>query len=130
MKTKFNISLGPLEREILCLVWRMQRQHQTVTAKQVQISLSSQHALAYTTISTILKRLTNKGLLQCHKNKGVNHYRSLQAPEKTLKSLVHEWLHNMLDSFGAPALAAFADEFSRLPPEQLEEFKQQLKSHG
>ena len=127
MAAEHQLSLGPLEREVLCAVWQLQRTHASITAKQVQQHLMPDRSLAYTTVSTILNRLTAKGLLSCQKHKAVNHYRSLTPPDKTLKSIINHWLHNMLDSFGQQALAAFADEFNNLPADQLEQFKQQLK---
>ena len=56
-------SLGPLEKEVMDIVWQQKK----VSVKQVAVELSNTHSLAYTTVLTILSRLWKKGLLERNK---------------------------------------------------------------
>ena len=69
-----KLSLGPLEAEILEIIWNLR----VVTVKKVhdQILQDPERELAYTSVTTVLQRLTQKGWLKCS-NKG----RSLEQIE-------------------------------------------------
>src|SRR5688572_15406737 len=58
-----NLSLGPLETEILNLVWELG----SATVKDVheRILADPDRELAYTSVTTVLRRLTEKGWLSC-----------------------------------------------------------------
>ena len=60
-----QLSLGPLESEILHIIWDLT----TVTVKDVHQRILSDpdRELAYTSVTTVLKRLTEKGWLACEK---------------------------------------------------------------
>ncbi len=60
-----QLSLGPLECEILNLIWDLG----TATVKQVheQILTNPDLELAYTSATTVLNRLPKKGWLACEK---------------------------------------------------------------
>ena len=60
-----QLSLGPLETEILHIVWELG----SVTVKDVhdRILTDPDRELAYTSVTTVLRRLTEKGWLRCDK---------------------------------------------------------------
>ena len=60
-----QLSLGPLEAEILNIIWELS----SVTVKDVheRILADPDRELAYTSVTTVLRRLTEKGWLACDK---------------------------------------------------------------
>ena len=58
-----KLSLGPLEAEILEIVWSLG----TATVKDVhqKILANPDRELAYTSVTTVLRRLSEKGWLTC-----------------------------------------------------------------
>jgi predicted transcriptional regulator len=60
-----QMSLGPLEREILSIIWELG----SATVKDVheRILADPERELAYTSVTTVLRRLTEKGWLACDK---------------------------------------------------------------
>ena len=52
--------LGPLEAEIMHLAWKRSG---PVTVREVVDSVGARHNLAYTTVATVMERLSNKGFL-------------------------------------------------------------------
>lgn len=60
-----QLSLGPLETEILEIVWELG----ITTVKDVHERILSDpnRELAYTSVTTVLRRLTDKGWLTCNK---------------------------------------------------------------
>ena len=55
--------LGPLETEIMQLLWQEERS----TVKKVHRRLSQQREIAYTTVMTTMSRLAEKGVLNRHR---------------------------------------------------------------
>ena len=55
-----GIFLGPTESELMELAWRLDR----ITVKKALFELKRENKLAYTTVMTVLNRLTEKGLLK------------------------------------------------------------------
>jgi len=58
------VFLGPTESKLMELIWR----HKRLTVKKALYSLGPENVLAYTTVMTVLNRLTEKGILQKEKN--------------------------------------------------------------
>ncbi|MBU0984192.1 MAG: BlaI/MecI/CopY family transcriptional regulator [candidate division Zixibacteria bacterium] len=65
------VFLGPTASRIMEILWR----HDDLTVKEAMFYLGSDSSLAYTTVMTILNRLTDRGLLARHKSGRVYRYR-------------------------------------------------------
>ncbi len=53
------VFLGPTEAQLMDLLWK----HENLTVKQALYHLGGSADLAYTTVMTVMNRLTDKGLL-------------------------------------------------------------------
>lgn len=76
---KFSVPLGSLEAEIMEILWRHSG---WLSAPEVHQELNEQRDLAYTTVSTVLIRLWNKGLLERQRDGRAHAYRTLTSREE------------------------------------------------
>jgi predicted transcriptional regulator len=121
-----QLSVGPLEAEILKIVWELE----TVTVKDVhdRILADPDRELAYTSVTTVLNRLTSKGWLVCNKqNRSFTWQpRISQAEARALRA--YEQLNQFLAVGNADVVAAFADSLDQASVEQLDAIAQRLKA--
>ncbi len=123
--TSNDISLGPLEKQVLDIVWNQGE----ATVQDVRRAQSLQEKnLAYTTIMTILKRLTDKGVLDRHKEGRAYVYEPLRSKQSFLRNLVKQTIDNLVDRYGEPALAAFLEEAESLSEEERSRLLKQLET--
>jgi predicted transcriptional regulator len=122
----FNLSLGPLETEILQIVWQLD----SATVKDIhdQILSDPDRELAYTSVTTVLNRLTQKGWLSCDKQERsfVWYPRISAAEAQTIQA--YEQLQQFLAVGNPDVVAAFADSLDRASIEQIESIAQKLKA--
>jgi predicted transcriptional regulator len=122
----FNLSLGPLETEILQIVWQLD----SATVKDIHDRILSDpdRELAYTSVTTVLNRLTQKGWLKCDKQERsfVWYPRISAAEAQTIQA--YEQLQQFLAVGNPDVVAAFADSLDRASIEQIESIAQKLKA--
>jgi predicted transcriptional regulator len=82
--------LGPLEQEVLELVW----QRGTASVRDIHWALNER--LAYTTLMTTLDRLFKKGLLARHKDGRAFCYSPHATPEELARGLTRRALDGLL----------------------------------
>lgn len=123
-----KMSLGSLEKEILEIVWHLKK----VTVKDVhdRILVDPNRELAYTSVTTVLRRLTKKGWLTCQKEKKG---RAFQWEAKISRQQAHtiqayEHLNSFLAVGNADIVASFADRLDTASLEQIEEIADKLKA--
>ncbi|EKQ71000.1 putative transcriptional regulator [Leptolyngbyaceae cyanobacterium JSC-12] len=121
-----NLSLGPLEREILHIVWELG----TVSVKDVhdRILEDPDRELAYTSVTTVLNRLTNKGWLACDRQGRSFAWRSLISQEQAKALEAYEQLNQFLAVSNPDVVAAFADSLDQTSVEQLEAIAAKLRA--
>ena len=124
-----KLSLGSLEQEILEIVWELGK----VTVKDVHDRILSDpnRELAYASVTTVLRRLTNKGWLSCQKQKKKGRAFQWEAKlsrqqAKAIKAYDH--LNQFLAVGNADVVAAFADSLDTASVKQLEAIAEQLKA--
>ena len=118
-----NISLGPLEREVMKYIW----QKKSCTAGDIVKSLSENREIAYNTIQTIMTRLVDKGLLT-RKLQGKTHiYKAIVKKESTILSLVNQSMNNFIGQFGEEALVAFVDGLDHISDETRQKLIKKLQ---
>jgi len=100
-----NISLGPLEQQIMKYVW----DYKDCTARDVLTSLSPEHKVAYTTVQTIMTRLVNKGIIKRTLVGKAHVYSPLLKKQGILKSAISQAMSGFLTRFDEDALVAFVD---------------------
>jgi predicted transcriptional regulator len=122
----FNLSLGPLETEILQIVWQLD----SATVKDIHDRILSDpdRELAYTSVTTVLNRLTQKGWLKCDKQeRSFVWYPCVSAAEaQTIQA--YEQLQQFLAVGNPDVVAAFADSLDQASIEQIESIAQKLKA--
>lgn len=119
-----QLSLGPLEAEILDTVW----QFGCATVKDIHDRILSDpdRELAYTSVTTVLNRLTKKGWLVCDKEGRAFYYRPMVTKQQAQAIEAQEHLHRFL-AVGSPEIvAAFADNFDRASVDQLKEVARRI----
>ncbi len=121
-----QLSLGPLEREILQIIWELD----TVTVKDVhdRILADPDRELAYTSVTTVLNRLTNKGWLACDKQGRSFTWRPLVSREQAKALHSYEQLNQFLAVSNPDVVAAFADSLDQTSVEQLEAIAAKLRA--
>jgi predicted transcriptional regulator len=119
-----QLSLGPLEREILNLVWDLGE----VTVRDIhqQILADPDRDLAYTSVTTVLKRLTNKGWLVCNKQDKSFIWRALVSRAEANALFAYEQLNQFLAVGSPDIVAAFADQLDQTSIDKLNAIAQKL----
>lgn len=120
-----QLSLGPLESEILQIVWELG----CVTVKDVhqRILADPDRELAYTSVTTVLKRLTNKGWLTCKKDGKVHLWQALVTREQAQSIQAYEQLNRFLSVGNPDVVAAFADQMDQTSLDKLDAIAQKLR---
>jgi predicted transcriptional regulator len=120
-----QLSLGPLEREILEIIWAVG----TVTGRDVhqQILADPDRELAYTSVTTVLKRLTAKGWLSCDNEDKTFVWRALLTQAEADSLLAYEKLQQFLAMSNPDMVAAFADQLDQSSVNQLEAIALKLR---
>jgi predicted transcriptional regulator len=121
-----QLSVGPLEAEILNIVWELG----SVTVKDVheRILTDPDRELAYTSVTTVLRRLTEKGWLACDKQERIFSWRPIVTRSEAEVLKAHEQLHRFLAVGNPDVVAAFADSLDSASLEQLEAIAQRIQA--
>jgi predicted transcriptional regulator len=121
-----QLSLGPLETEILHIVWELG----SVTVKDVhdRILTDPDRELAYTSVTTVLRRLTEKGWLACDKQERAFYWSPLVTKEHAQMIEAHEKLHKFLAVGNPDVVAAFADSLDYASCEKLEAIASRIQT--
>lgn len=121
-----QLSLGPLEQEILEIVWQLEK----ATVKDIhdQILADPDRELAYSSVTTVLNRLTKKGWLDCHREGKAFVWtaRVTETQAKAVKS--YEQLQQFLAVSNPDVVAAFADSLDTASIDQLTAIAERLKA--
>jgi predicted transcriptional regulator len=120
-----QLSLGPLEREILNLVW--DRGEVTVRDIHQQILADPDRDLAYTSVTTVLKRLTNKGWLVCNKQDKTFIWQARVSRAEANAIFAYEQLNQFLAIGNPDIVAAFADQLDQTSIDKLDAIAQKLR---
>ncbi|NEN91175.1 BlaI/MecI/CopY family transcriptional regulator [Okeania sp. SIO2B3] len=121
-----QMSLGPLETEILNIVWKLD----CVTVKQVHeyILADPDRELAYTSVTTVLRRLTQKGWLICDESERAFVWRPLISRREAEMLRAHQQLNKFLEVGNPDLVASFADSLDSASIEQIEAIAEKLKA--
>lgn len=120
--------LGPLEREVMGLIWR--RPDETVEVSVRDIHLTFEGRLAYTTLMTTLDRLHKKGLLTRRKKGRAFFYSPRFSPNEFERGVARDVINTLLGrgSGGVePILACIIDAVSERDRALLDELERLIK---
>ncbi|MGA1284290.1 MAG: BlaI/MecI/CopY family transcriptional regulator [Prochlorothrix sp.] len=121
-----QLSLGPLETEILELLWAMG----SPTAKEIHdlILQDPNRELAITSVTTVLQRLSQKGWVTRQKCQGVFRWQAQVSRSQAQILQSHDRLQEFLAVSNPDTIAAFADRLDQASVEQLEQITARLKA--
>ncbi len=116
--------LGPLEQEVLELVW----QRGTASVRDIHLAIGAR--LAYTTLMTTLDRLFKKGLLARHKDGRAFCYSPQATPEELARGLTRRALDGLLGrslNGVEPLLACIVDAVTEHDRELLDDLDRLIR---
>ena len=121
-----KLSLGPLEAEILDIIWDLK----VATVKNVheRILQDPERELAYTSVTTVLQRLTSKGWLKCSKKGKAFSWQPLISREQAQVLRSFEQLNGFLAVSNPDVVAAFADSLDTASLQQIEAIASRLNN--
>ncbi len=121
-----TLSLGPLETEILEIIW----QHNGATAKRIheQILDNPDRELTYASVSTVLNRLVAKGWLSRKKHRRAFIWQPCLSQREAQVLQAHHQVKQLLAVGDAEIVAAFADELDNASLDRFEAMAQRLKA--
>lgn len=121
-----QLSVGPLEAEILSIVWEVG----SATVKDVhdRILADPDRELAYTSVTTVLRRLTEKGWLACDKQGKAFYWRPLLTKQQAEVIKAHDQLQRFLAVGNPDIIAAFADSLDQATTDQIEAIAKRIQS--
>ncbi|MEY3019739.1 MAG: hypothetical protein RLZZ272_723 [Actinomycetota bacterium] len=104
-KDPLETLLGPLEQEVMDVVWRLGE----ATVRDVHEELAASRTIAYTTVMTTMSRLARKGLLTRDTADLAHRYVPAVSREHYGRGAVDEVLTWLLERYPEPAAAYLAD---------------------
>ena len=116
--------LGELELDIMEIIWQSSG---PISVRTVAQSLQKRRQIAYTTIMTIMGRLTVKGLLKSSKEGKAYIYQPAYSREKFLTRVSRQIIKNFIASFGDAVVAHFAEEINKIEPAKRKSLTKLLK---
>ena len=120
-----QLSLGPLEREILNIIWRLG----SASVKDIHeiILADPDRELAYTSVTTVLQRLTKKGWLACNRKERAYIWQPLISREEAEAIESYEQLHRFLAISNPDVVASFAESLDLASLEQIQAIASRLE---
>lgn len=107
------VNLGPLEAEVMRLVWR--EGLKTVAEVTGRVNEQRPKPLDYNTILTVMSNLTKKKLLRRRRQGNAYRFRVTCAEEDFAYRQGAATAVGLLQRYGDPALAGFVDELAATP---------------
>jgi len=109
--------LGDLEADIMEEMWR----HNPASVKEVHKKLAADRSIAYTTVMTVMGRLSEKGLLKREQHGRAYLYLPTQTREEFCSETVSTVMQGLIGGFGEPVLSQFVDTVGEQDAEKLDE---------
>jgi len=124
-----QLNLGPLESEILALIWQLG----VPSAKEIhdQILADPDRDLTYPSVMTVLRRLEQKGWIACRKDPAGGRllfWEALVTKAEAHSLEAYQHLNRFLAVGDADVVAAFAADLDRSSVDKLEAIASRLKS--
>lgn len=121
-----QLSLGPLESELLHLIWDSKQL--SATDIHDRILLNPDRELAYGSVMTVLRRLEQKGWIHCEKAGRVLYWQARISREEAQSLEAYHQLNRFLEVGDADIVAAFANDLDRASMDKLEAIADRLKN--
>ena len=116
--------LGELETQVMKIIWQAQEPFSVSAVLKV---LSKKRKVAYTTVMTIMGRLTEKGLLKRSQEGKAYFYKPAYSKDTFLTSVSRQIIRNLVSNFGDAAVAHFAEALEDMPSDKKQKLLKILK---
>ncbi|MXX55682.1 MAG: BlaI/MecI/CopY family transcriptional regulator [Gemmatimonadetes bacterium] len=123
MRRRTMSRLGETEMEVLRHVWALGE----ASVADVYSTILKDRAIAYTTVMTVMRKLTRKGFLHCDSTGSRYLYTPARAPAKVREELVQDLLDQVFQG-SASALVQTLVRSERIPPGERAEIQKLLMS--
>ena len=121
-----QLSLGPLESELLNIIW--ERSRLSATDIHDRILADPDRELAYGSVMTVLRRLEQKGWIACQKEGRSLYWQVLISREEAIALAAYQQLNRFLEVGDADIVAAFANDLDLASMDKLEAIAARLKN--
>ncbi len=121
-----QLSLGPLEAEILNIIWDNARL--SATDIHDRILINPDRELAYGSVMTVVRRLEQKGWIACQKEGRSLHWQARISREEAQALTAYHQLNRFLEIGNADIVAAFANDLDCASMDKLEAIAARLKT--
>lgn len=124
MKNELKKPLGELEAKIMEIVWQLR----SASVRDVLKRIKGAKKPAYTTVMTVMGRLSDKGILRRQLKNDCYVYRPVQDKQHFLASSSKKIIQGLIDEFGAEvAVAGFIDTIENSDSKKSKELRRKLK---
>lgn len=121
---KIGKVLGELESEVMKIIWQSKG---PISVRTVTHNLQKKRQIAYTTVMTIMGRLTEKGILKRTELGKAYIYHPIYSKERFLARVSRQIIKNFVSNFGESAIAHFAQEVEKLTPDKQKKLRKLLE---
>ena len=121
-----RLSLGPLEAEILEILWDVGTTSATVIHNQILEDIDRD--LTYSSVATVLRRLESKGWIAKRRVGRAYHWEPLLSKDSAKILRSHDHLQQFLAASNPDIVAAFADTLDQASLDQLEAITQRIQA--
>jgi predicted transcriptional regulator len=121
-----QLSLGPLESEILNIIWDSKKL--SATDIHDRILTNPDRELAYGSVMTVVRRLEQKGWIDCQKEGRSLHWQARISREEAQALTAYHQLNRFLEIGNADIVAAFANDLDCASMDKLEAIAARLKT--
>ena len=118
--------LGPLETDIMQLVWR----EKFTTVKKVHKVLQSERDIAYTTVMTTMTRLAEKGVLNRRRDGLAYIYTPAVTKHDFETMMVRRVLDGLMDDYEEETITYILDYLAERDPQRSEAVRSELRPTG
>ena len=120
-RSEKSISLGPLEDEIMRLLWGRKQ----ATVRDVQEELTRRGTnLAYTTVMTVMARLATKRMLSRKRSGRSFVYRARVSADEFRETAARTLAQRLVRGFESLGIASFVKEVAQVGPDHLRELQE------
>ena len=121
-----QLSLGPLESELLNIIWDSKRL--SATDVHDRILTDPDRELAYGSVMTVLRRLEQKGWVNCEKEGRTLYWQARISRNEAQSLAAYHQLNRFLEVGDADIVAAFANDLDRTSMDKIEAIAARLKN--
>ncbi|EEG78193.1 BlaI/MecI/CopY family transcriptional regulator [Dethiobacter alkaliphilus] len=121
-----NKILGNLESEIMDIIWRKDCE---VCVRDVFEDLAARRKIAYTTVMTIMGRLSDKKILEKRKQGNTSFFIPAMSRDEFTQGVVGNVLDSLLEDFADATLAHFMTRVKSDDRETIEKLEKLLAAH-